>query len=125
MIKLTKETALDFFAELYRGKHHLPSELRDDGNGVFSVSHFGGFSTFDDDGLTRLVLAAHERCARAWITSGGPRRLRIWIQARDGRSADISRTHAQIEEAVAKFREEDDAPWWKVLARRAKEGGAA
>lgn len=115
---LTREAALDFFATLYRGEHHLPSEMRNDGRGVWSVGHFGGVATFDYDELTRLVFLAHDRCVRAWILAAQPRHVRIFITARERGAGDMSTDHPTIDQALAKFRERDDAPWWRELEKR-------
>lgn len=108
---LTADQALAIFAELYRGKHRLPSQMRDDGDGVFSVAHYGDISTFDHDDLTRLVLLAHKHCVRAWISASGPKRIRVWMQQRAPSSTDISHGHPTIEQAVAKFQQDDEGRW--------------
>lgn len=114
---LTRDKAIAFFSRLYHGKHHFPSEMRDDGDGVFSVSHYGEISTFDYDALTRLVLLAHEHCVRAWISASGPKRVRIWIQQRAPSSTDISHGHPTIEQAIEKFRRDDEPNTWGAWLR--------
>jgi len=116
---LTEAEATSFFAKLYRGVHHIPDEkIRDEGNGCWSVAHYGGMSTFDFDELTRLVLLAHERCVRAWVTAGRPRYVRIWIAGRVRDTGDIVTSHPTIEQALAKFRARDDEPWWRELEKK-------
>lgn len=125
---LTLLAALDFFATLYRGEHHIPNRLRDDGRGVWSVSHYAGttgLSTFDADELTRLVFLAHDRSVRAWLTAGGPGRIRISIQARDAEVDSVSDGHPSVEEALEKFRSRDDVPWPREMAARAKTNGGS
>lgn len=129
---MTKEQAVDFFATLYRGEHHIPGRrcggkenVRDDKGGVWSVSHHGEMATFDDDELTRLVLLAHERGIRAWVRPGGPWAVRVFINARDPASDSMSRTHPTIEEAVDKSRSHSGDSWSRLLGQKAsaeKEG---
>jgi hypothetical protein len=116
---LTEADALDFFATLYRGKHHIPSKVRKDGGAVFSVSHFGGMATYDYDELTRLVFLAHERGIRAWIHAGQPRHLRIFIQRRRPGAHSLSEHHATLDEAVEKFRTNDESSWVLHIRDRA------
>ena len=114
---MTREQAQTIFAELYRGTHRMHAPMRQDGTGVFSTLHAGELATFDDDMLTRLVLIAHRWAARCWVTSAGPRGIRIWVQARDRASKDISHGHPPIALAIAKFQEDDDGRWWRWLER--------
>ncbi|MFI5296573.1 MAG: hypothetical protein ACHREM_00630 [Polyangiales bacterium] len=117
--ELTIESATDFFTALFRGRHHLPSEVRDDERGRFSVSlsvRAGGPATFDNDELTRLVLLAHERCVRAWLGGSAPAHVRIYISARNRTSREVSYAHPTIEQAIAKHRGPHEE-WWRVLER--------
>lgn len=56
-------------------------------------------NTFDTDGLTRLVFAAHDRCCRLEVDAGGPHRvtIKLWKRAREGSRA---RRHPTLEAAV-------------------------
>ena len=102
--ELTKEEAIDFFAELYGGKHHIPrGGVKDFGCG-FSVNHYGDLSTFDFDKLTRLVFLAHDRCIRVEVSNSGPRMVKISIWKRHGREGDMWYRHPTIEQALALWR---------------------
>jgi len=57
------------------GAHHLPP-VKTFGQGI-AVSWIGDMSTFDFDGLTRLVLIAHRDAVRISIQAGSPRAIRI------------------------------------------------
>lgn len=52
-------------ADFMHGFHHV-SNLRRWGNGI-AIDHPGELATFDFNGLTRLVVTAHERCIRAGV----------------------------------------------------------
>lgn len=119
VIELTPGTALDFFETLFRGKHHIPGDVRCDGPGVFSVGmHVGhmGIATFDNDELTRFVLLAHARAVRGKITPGQPGCLRLWIAAREHGTDWMAFHHPSIDEAVAKFKEHDEMSWSRLLS---------
>lgn len=60
-------------------------------------------ATIDGDGLTRLVLAAHDRCVRVWIKANSSRMLEIQINQRT-REGDLGQRHPTIEDAVASWR---------------------
>ena len=63
------------------GRHHLP-KVHQFGNGV-CVNWSGDLSTFDFDGLTRLVLIAHRDAVRIEISSSGPGMIRIIAHRRE------------------------------------------
>lgn len=112
MIEMTKEEAVDFFSSLYLGEHHIPARgycgshgVREFGPGSWYVNHHGDLATHDYDFLTRLVLLAHDKCIRASVENGGPRRVKIVIFKRSGRIGGIAYGHPTIEDALNKWRE--------------------
>ncbi len=100
--KMTKEQAEDFFGILFRGKNHIPSELKPFGHG-WKVNAHASMSTFDFDELTRLVFLCHDRCVRAVIIQGGPGRVGIAISQRL-RDGDVSQRHPTIDQALEAWR---------------------
>lgn len=104
MNAMPKDDAVEFFAELFLGKHHIPrGGVQEWGNG-WCVNYYGDLSTYDFDKLTRLVFLAHDRCVRAEVTHSGPRMVRICIWQRE-RQGNIAERHPTIEEALARWRE--------------------
>lgn len=103
-MRMTKEAATDFFAELYHGEHHSPGKLKEWGDG-WAMNHFGDCSTFNFDFMTRLVFLAHDRCVRAKISQGGPRAIRIAIWQRAGREGSMFQRHPTIDQALASWRQ--------------------
>lgn len=69
----------------------------------------GDLATFDQDHLTRLVFAAHDRCARVSVEQAGPRALAIcvWPRKREGRTPE---RHPTLEQAVADWRAGHEVP---------------
>ena len=98
------EDAEDFFAEIYHGRHHIPSKLKGFGDG-WSVNHRGDLSTFDFDTLTRLVFLAHDLCMRVSIEQSGPGMVKIIVWKRNSREGRMSSRHPTIEEALNVWRE--------------------
>lgn len=70
--------------------------------GCVSVCARSTLATYDRDGLTRLVIAAHDYCVRVEI-SPAMSYLRIRVHPRS-REKLIMSGHPTIEEAIAKFR---------------------
>jgi hypothetical protein len=104
MSEMTKESATEFFAEFFGGEHHFPDELKPWGPGWCIKSDQRDFSTYDYDGLTRLVLMAHDRCVRVEIIPCG-KRLQIAIHQRHAREGRMTERHPTIEMALARWRE--------------------
>lgn len=102
---LDKEAAIEFFADLYGGEHHIPGYrdgVKPFGEG-WSVNSAGDLSTFDFNTLTRLVLMAHDRCIRASVLPGGPGKIKIAIWQRQ-RTGSYSQRHPTLEEALTAWR---------------------
>lgn len=105
-MSMTKEQAIEFFGEIYCGKHHIPGKHCEPvpwGDG-WCVNHTGELSTFDFNKLTRLVFLAHDRCVRVSIQSSGPGMVRICIWQREKRTGSIFESHPAIETALEDWR---------------------
>lgn len=100
---LTKEEAVSFFSELYRGEHHLPSKIKDWGFG-WCVEDFAGMATFDYTNLTRFVVMCHDKCIRGEIRPSSPKSMKVCIWKRQGRDGSISSRHPTIETAIETIR---------------------
>jgi len=100
---LTLEEATDFFSELYFGEHHLPSKIKNWGNG-FLVEDFAGMATFDFSGLSRFVVMCHDKCIRGEIRPSSPRSMKVIIHKRQGREGGMSERHPTIETAIDNVR---------------------
>ena len=88
------------------------------GGGVsVNMNAYGrGLATWDSDGLTRLVIAAHDACTRVCITPASPTYLKIRLHPRE-RDSSFMTGHPTIEEAIARFRPAPlDAPPASPLA---------
>lgn len=107
-MKLTKERAEDFFAELYKGHHHIPSpgvrQFEKDRLWWYVIDHASRYSTYDGDLLTRLVFLCHDKHVRAELRDGGFGRIKIIITPRD-REGYIFERHPTIGEALENWRE--------------------
>lgn len=108
MSAMPKEAAIDFFALFFLGRHHIPRNLKPWGDG-WAVSAYDALSTFDFDGLTRLVFLAHDHAVRVEVTPCNPQMLRIaiWQRVRDGR---ISERHPTLDDAVSRWTGRPVAP---------------
>lgn len=106
---MTKVSATKFFAILFKGEHHIPSEIKRWGSG-WSINMYGDMATFDFSFMTRLVLLSHDCAVRSKVQQGGARRLKIciWQRIRDGNSYE---RHPTIEEAIKTWRKEFNVKW--------------
>jgi hypothetical protein len=115
-----EQDAEAFFAELFRGKHHIPGKLRQETPTCWSVGSVQPMSSFDYDDLTRLVFLAHEYCVRVELLPSGPGRLRIAASKRvrfaEAKSWPLVEAHPTLEEAVEKFRARRGESWNRVAA---------
>lgn len=107
--RMTRETAVAFFAELFGGEHHIPKGLREWGIGWAVTTSASRFATFDFNDLTRAVFLAHDRCLRLEVNPGGPRRVTIAIHQRV-REGGMSQRHPTLEAAVAGWRRAHPEP---------------
>ena len=112
MTDITKEEATKFFAELYGGLHHIPSDVKL-GTGLFDggwyIRHYGSLASYDFDSLTKLVLMAHDKCVRVCISGSDSKYIKISIWGRDPSGSDIMDSHPTIESALEKWRKKHPA----------------
>lgn len=104
--KLNKDIAIKYFSRLFKGKHHIPSEVRayKDYTDAWYVTHFMNMSTYDGDTLTRAVFLAHDMCVRLDIKPASPMYIKLVISKRD-REGLIYDKHPTLGEALRVWRE--------------------
>lgn len=95
------ERAERVLACTFRGLHNAPKIKKGPNIDCWEVNHYGELATFDFDGLTRLVVAAHMNCIRASVMSSGPSMIKIRLHSRTGRSGMMHERHPTIDDAVA------------------------
>lgn len=106
---LTRDEAIAFFSAFYGGEHHIPAGKHTGSIGVKAwgvgwtvTDDSGSLASFDFDGLTRLVLAAHDQCIRVEVSPAGKAlRIAIWRRQREGA---MSSRHPTIEQAIEMHR---------------------
>ena len=76
----------EMLAEVVRGHHHINGTIHPWGDGIKVSVPAYGWSTFDFDKLTRLVVYAHARAVRVEIVPSAPRRIgmHLFKRKRDG-----------------------------------------
>ena len=98
----------DFLGWWQRGIYHIHNDaVRADWSIEryisLTVHCWGGWSTFDNDTLTRLVIGAHDFCIRLEIDAVGPHTMRLTMHPRE-REGGLSKRHVTIEDAIGTAR---------------------
>lgn len=73
------------------------------GKGVSFVVR-GHLATVDADGLTRLVVLAHDRMIRVSVSGCGPSSMRIGMWPRQSREGPLAYKHPALEVAASQIR---------------------
>ena len=94
----------ELLCDVFRGEHHLQGKVSEWGHGLKLNRLSSDLSTIDGNELTRLVVAAHDRCVRVSIVSSGPRMIGITLFKRHERTGSISKRHPFIEDAIKDIR---------------------
>jgi hypothetical protein len=95
---------VDAFVDYVFGGRHRVHKLTELNTHWVIVPH-GSLATFDDDRLTRIVMASHRLCLRAEIDNHGMRGVKILLHNRRGRTGPLHYRHPTIEDVVAKAEE--------------------
>jgi len=101
-VKSLKEKAEAVLANTYFGLHHVPGKIKDLGHRV-EVTVPCNLATFDFDGLTRLVIGAHDECVRVGLRNGPPRKIVIMFHDRN-REGGFTQRHPTMEDAIKSIR---------------------
>lgn len=95
-----------FLRDFFRGWHHMdPHRIKNAGpHGIeYNASAAAmKLATFDFNGLTRLVILAHDRCIRVDVEPSGPQMLKMFLHHRT-REGLVHERHPTLEEAIADF----------------------
>jgi hypothetical protein len=91
-------------ADLWHGFHHVHGRVHEWGRGIKINTWHTRLATYDFDGLTRLVLLAHDAMIRVEIIPSGPRLVGLTLHKRHAREGDMSERHPTIEDALATHR---------------------
>jgi hypothetical protein len=95
----------DLLCDLVYGEHHITGLVKACGaRGIMINTPSNRWATYDFDGLTRLVVMAHDRCIRAEICPGGPGRVGIHLHKRKMREGQMHERHPTMEENIARIR---------------------
>jgi len=94
-----------FLADFYGGWHHVHGKVKDASpTGIhINTRHISQFATYDFDGLTRLVVMAHDRAIRVQVGPSGPGMLELMFHKRT-REGDSFRRHPTLEDAISRLR---------------------
>jgi len=97
-----KELVTVLCAGFATGAHNIHPDwsiLKRCGVGASMSVSASWLNTWDTNGLTRLVFAAHDRCCRVELRPAGPHRIsiRVWKRARAG---GLARRHPTLREAL-------------------------
>jgi len=97
-------------ADLFGGFDHVCGTFKDSGFGVTISVHAHRLSTFDFDGLTKLVLLAHDRMIRVDLAGSSPGRVKMLLHKRHKRDGAMHERHPTIETALETHRRSWQAP---------------
>lgn len=97
-------------ADLVGGFHHVMGTFRECGKGVRITIPAYRLSTFDSNGLTTLVLLAHDRAVRVDISGGVAHRVTLTLHPRSHTETNTYARHPTIEQAIALHRRYEPAP---------------
>ena len=100
--------AANILGFVYSGIYHLDTAALKKANWGdkynVEVTIDGTLATYDGNGLTRLVIAAHDLCARVEVEARAYRYLRLTFSERERKSDSITTRHPAIEQAIVSAR---------------------
>jgi len=87
----------------FGGFHHMNvTKVKEYGRGIGYACHSSYLSaaTYDYDGLTRLVLLAHQRCIRVGIDHSGPGMLKLYLFKRKTNGKSMCERHPDLDDLI-------------------------
>lgn len=94
------------YADLVCGFHHVLGKFKEFGSGIEINTSTRRFATYDYDGMTRIVVLAHDRCIRAEFAPSGAGKLKIILHKRHSREGDMTEKHPTLEDNVKRIRQD-------------------
>lgn len=88
------------FCQIVGGLHHFSGKVHQCGYGIKINTRSGGWSTYDQDRLTALVVLAHENMVRVEVVPSGPRMVGFELFKRHHRDGRMFERHPTIECAI-------------------------
>ena len=92
-----------FVGDVFGGVHRVIKFERKS-NHWLCVPH-SSLSTWDDDKLTRIVIASHKYGIRAEVDNHGMRGVKILLHNRVSREGSMYKRHPTIQQAIARISE--------------------
>lgn len=99
LIELPFHQKVDYFVSDVFGGVHRVRKLENLKTHYVCIPH-GTLATYDDDKLTRIVVASHRYGLRAEITNHGMRGLKILLHNRTQRSGRLYERHPNMAEVM-------------------------
>ena len=90
----------NLYADLVGGFRHILGKVKSFGRGIEINTTTQRFATYDFDGLTRLVVLAHDRCIRAEFQPSGPGMLKVVLHKRHKRQGRMHERHPTLEDHI-------------------------
>jgi hypothetical protein len=101
------ENVADLLGEWVQGIYHLNHKMLSKVDWIddryISINYWGDLSTYDGNGLSRLVFLAHWFCIRVEIDPCNFQYIKISFSPRE-RGGDIYKNHPKLDEAVDHFK---------------------
>lgn len=103
-MSLDQAECYELFADLVGGEHHICGGVKLHGRGLLWNMRNSRLGSFDFDGLTRLVLLAHDRCIRVEVQPSGPGLVGLTAFKRHTREGAMHERHPTMEEHITMLR---------------------
>lgn len=100
LISLSLDEKAELFVSYVFGGLHRVRKLERASNHYVCIPH-GTLATYDDDRLTRVVLASHRYGLRAEVDNHGMRGIKILLHNRKSRTGRIFERHPMIADVVS------------------------
>jgi hypothetical protein len=101
------ESVADLLGEWVQGIYHLDHKMLSktnwSDNKYISINYRGDLSTYDNNGLSKLVFLAHWLCIRVEINPCNFKYIKISFSPRE-RGNDIYKNHPKLDESVDHFK---------------------
>lgn len=100
-MKMTDEERFNVVVNYaFDGWHHVEGR-KQAGTRTVSFTCYGDLSTYDFNVLTKLVLAAHAVRCLVELSQSQPRRIKVYLSARENKPKSWSEHHPSLDDLIA------------------------